>query len=115
MALTSEKNQKLKPTWQIVSIVGYNLPAAPTRDAATKGIIKFWRLFRNRGTKKDSPEKKKDQLLKVSQPLLAKIVPTIDWRPGAEVLDANLRDWQDQQNHRSFVRFFIGPPLQWPR
>jgi hypothetical protein len=110
MALVSDNNHKFKPTWQIVSFDGYDLPTAPTRDAATKGIIKFWRLFRNRDAKKESPEKKKDQLLKVSRPLLAKIVPTIDWQPGAEVLDAKLRDWLDQQNQRSFVRFFIGPP-----
>ena len=110
MTQVSNKNQKLEPIWQIASIDDYNLPTAPTRDNATKGIIKFWRLFRNRGPKRDSPEKQKDQLRKVSKPLLSKIVPTVDWQPGAEVLDAELKDWLDQENQHSYVRFFIGPP-----
>jgi hypothetical protein len=110
MTPVSDKNPEIKPIWQIASIDDYNLPTAPTRDTATKGIIKFWRLFRNRGTKKDSPEKQKDQLRKVSKALLSKIVPVVDWQPGAEVLNAKLKDWLDQQNQHSFVRFFIGPP-----
>ena len=68
----------------------YHPPPAPTRDAATKGIVKFWRLFRNREIKPDSPEKKKEELQKISQPLLSEIVPAIDWQSGAEVLDTHL-------------------------
>ena len=105
-----KKRHEMKPMWQIVPIGGYHPPPAPTREAATKGIIKFWKLFRNREGKQDLPERNKEQLQQISQPMLSKIVPKIDWQPGAEALDRILKDKLEQHHQHSFVQFFIGPP-----
>ncbi len=106
-----EINNMMDSIWQIVSMDSYHPPPAPTRDAATKGIVKFWRLFRNRETKPDSPEKNKEDLQKISQPLLSEIVPAIDWQSGAEVLATHLDEWLNQRNQHSFIQFLIAPPF----
>jgi hypothetical protein len=106
-----EKTDKMDSIWQIVSLDGFHPPPAPTRDVATKGIIKFWRLFRKSQIKPDSPEKKKEELERISLPLLSEIVPAIDWNYGAEALDTHLNEWLNQCNQNSFIRLFIGPPF----
>ena len=87
-----EKIDKMDSIWQIVPLDGFHPPPAPTRDAATKGIIKFWRLFRKSEIKPDSPEKKKDELEKISLPLLSEIVPAIDCISGPETMNTHLND-----------------------
>lgn len=106
-----ETNNETDSIWQIAPIDSYHLPPAPTRDVATKGIIKFWRLFRDRKIQPDSPEKKQEDLQKISQRILSEIVPAIDWQSGAASLDTHLDEWLSQRNHHSSIRLFIGPPF----
>jgi hypothetical protein len=110
MATTSEANENIQPLWQIVSLADYALPAAPTREAAAKGVTALWRLIRSGDSKQQAPERAQDQLLTFSEAQLSRMVPAIDWHLCAESLDVELEDWPEQKEQHSPIRFFIGPP-----
>ncbi len=107
---TDEAAPSRPPLWQIIPLDAHELPAAPAREAAAKGLAALWRLIRRSKHPQTPPQKTDDQLQALAGGTLSRLVPAIDWEPGAAAITDHLSNWPGKGRQDSPIHFFIGPP-----
>jgi hypothetical protein len=95
--------------WRFVPLPEYEVPPAPAREAATRGVSELWR--RIRGREPAGPHRAQEQLGDFSDAALARLVPPIDWRPAAEALDRRLEGWPAPDGRGPWIHIVVGAPF----
>ncbi len=99
--------------WDIITASDFEVPVAPSHEAARSQSRRFWRWFKHKllrlPEKDTSSESTQLQLLADDQ--VESATPKPEWSQVAEAVVANLSEWFDaSRSNRHSVFTLIGPP-----
>jgi len=92
--------------WELVPVADYRLPPTPAAQAAQARWVSLKRLFAGQRHEHEAPVRAEADLRRLPEQQLDALVATINWGPGAKVLQRALETW-DADNA---VHFLIAPP-----
>ena len=92
--------------WELVPVADYRLPPTPAAQAAQARWVSLKRLFAGQRHEHEAPVRAEADLRRLPEQQLDALVATINWGPGAKVLQRALETW-DADNE---VHFLIAPP-----
>jgi len=92
--------------WELVPVADYRLPEMPAAHAAQARWVSLKRLFAGPRHDNEAPARTEAALSRLPAQRLDALVASVNWGPGAKVLQRELAEGGSDDA----VRFLIGPP-----